>query len=678
MEENTEDNIQIGVNSQENVLSNEDLQSSNRFQIRYSVGTDVGKKRSENQDSYGVLKDDNFHLFIVADGMGGAKGGAYASSLAINVLEREISSGNNPEELDPDKLVRAIKKANTEIYKKGSTESHLEGMGTTFVSIAFLNEKILIANVGDSRIYRIRDLQIEQLTNDHTLVQELVRSGSISQDQAEDHPVSHMLTRSLGPAAEVEVDCEYHKQSVKNGDRYLVCSDGLYNMVPLPIIQDIIGKFNLDDAIQNLIDYANSQGGNDNITAILIEVKEVAVSNVTLNNERISKNNQIQREGYNERLLTKDQQDIYKGTFLKPKKHLEVKYLVIGLIVFATGALFNPNVFRSFKVFDSDTATVRKVVNGNILKKTDSKSADFETKNQIIQENTKIHETIEYKANSEDSLALNVDTPPIVDVYEPSLVIPIFINQNSSIALNNGEHNVVNKNPDNKDRLDAEKSLDELIQDNNSREVKLKKVLEIERRMNLLDAPIGGEIAKISSDAKAELLKVEDELNEVEKSLDFATRRLTVWFSRAKDIDKSDPLTLLNEVALTSNRVRELKVNYEKATWEYLKISEELKINPRDAKLNESLKDLSKTRNDIKRNLSNDIREAIKLEIDASEQEITSISTRKGELEKHKEENEQLILFAKAILSGDSELKKKIKADLAHQKDSIMIELGLQ
>ena len=265
-----------------------------------------------------------------------------------------------------------------------------------------------------------------------------------------------------------------------------------------------------------------------------------------------------------------------------------------------------------------------------------------------------------------------------MDVYEPSLVIPIFVNQNSSIALNNGEHNVVNKNPDNKDRLDAEKSLDELIQDNNSREVKLKKVLEIERRMNLLDAPIGGEIAKISSDAKAELLKVEDELNEVEKSLDFATRRLTVWFSRAKDIDKSDPLTLLNEVALTSNRVRELKVNYEKATWEYLKISEELKINPRDAKLNESLKDLSKTRNDIKRNLSNDIREAIKLEIDASEQEITSISTRKGELEKHKEENEQLILFAKAILSGDSELKKKIKADLAHQKDSIMIELGLQ
>ncbi|MCO6430388.1 MAG: Stp1/IreP family PP2C-type Ser/Thr phosphatase [Deltaproteobacteria bacterium] len=254
------------MSSQTSDLAKDSLES-----VRYTAGTDIGMRREENQDSFGIIKSDLFRLFIVADGMGGVKGGATASGMAVNIIEEMLK---DREELTDAALVEAIGVANRMIFEKGSHDSALNGMGTTLVALAFIGSKLIIANVGDSRAYRIRGDRIKRLTEDHTLVMELVRSGTISLEQAGNHPVSHMLTRSLGPTPEVEVDCFESLDSPQKGDRYLLCSDGLYNLVTEPEMFEILNGHPMDEAIEVLIDLANQRGGTDNITIILVELDD--------------------------------------------------------------------------------------------------------------------------------------------------------------------------------------------------------------------------------------------------------------------------------------------------------------------------------------------------------------------------------------------------------------------
>ncbi len=237
--------------------------------VTYAAGTDIGLRREENQDSFGLLDTELFRCFFVADGMGGAQGGAEASQLALasirGFLAGEVS-------LNVDGVREAVEAANKTIFDRSSVEPDLAGMGTTLVGLGFGAEGVLVCNVGDSRAFRIRRGKIGRITQDHTLVQELVDSGTITEEQAERHPVAHMLTRSLGPAESVAVDCWMYPQRPELGDVYVLCSDGLYNLVsPLEIAEVVL--FNEGhDAIGKLIDLANSAGGTDNITVVVIRV----------------------------------------------------------------------------------------------------------------------------------------------------------------------------------------------------------------------------------------------------------------------------------------------------------------------------------------------------------------------------------------------------------------------
>src|SRR2546421_3548727 len=219
--------------------------------------TDVGRQRQGNEDSY----LEQSPLFAVADGMGGARAGEVASRIAVEML-----AGSSPADGSPERhLAEVTKEANRQIYEKAQADSQLAGMGTTLTAALVTGREVAIGHVGDSRLYRLRDGQLERLTQDHSLVEEFVRQGKLTPEEAENHPQRSIITRALGPEAEVEVDTVTYPG--RGGDVYMICSDGLTGMVSEDDLAEIIERSDtLDQAAKDLIAAAHKRGGKDNIT----------------------------------------------------------------------------------------------------------------------------------------------------------------------------------------------------------------------------------------------------------------------------------------------------------------------------------------------------------------------------------------------------------------------------
>ena len=234
--------------------------------LRVGSASDTGRVRSNNQDSKLVT----LNLFAVADGMGGHQGGEVASALAVGELRKTIKVPTL------ESLTEAIRGANRTIYQHADQDPELRGMGTTIAAMALVEndrgqEELAWANVGDSRIYRYRDGDLLQLSRDHSLVEDLRRDGQLSEEEAAVHPQRNILTRALGIDREVEVDSETVEPFA--GDRYLLCSDGLFNEVELDRISATLRRLvNPDDAAAELVRLANDHGGRDNITCVIIDV----------------------------------------------------------------------------------------------------------------------------------------------------------------------------------------------------------------------------------------------------------------------------------------------------------------------------------------------------------------------------------------------------------------------
>jgi serine/threonine protein phosphatase PrpC len=240
--------------------------------LRCAAGTDVGMRRDENQDCFGLIRRADFQAFFIADGMGGAQGGATASRMAIGALQDTLNLPGT--HISLDSITSTVRSINRKIYDKGSADPSYAGMGTTLVGLVFTSGATVVLNVGDSRAYRIRHQNIEQISRDHTLLGELISSGTIEADDARGQSVSHMLTRSLGPLPDVEVESRILAELPEIGDIYVLCSDGLTNYVPPEDILAVARQNPLDDASQILINLANQRGGGDNITVLLIAVGE--------------------------------------------------------------------------------------------------------------------------------------------------------------------------------------------------------------------------------------------------------------------------------------------------------------------------------------------------------------------------------------------------------------------
>jgi serine/threonine protein phosphatase PrpC len=231
--------------------------------LRSTAFTDTGRKRRRNEDSF-VCEPP---LFAVADGMGGAQAGEIASRLAAGSLTHSEPSAAPGQE----RVVAMIQEANRSVYERASEDEAVSGMGTT-MTIALVDEdNVCIGHVGDSRAYLVRDGRLEQLTEDHSLVAELVRSGKLSPEEAETHPHRSVITRALGTDPEVEVDS--FCVASKSGDVFMLCSDGLTSMVHDEAILSAVEEHrgDLDSAAARLVEEANRAGGEDNITVVLFE-----------------------------------------------------------------------------------------------------------------------------------------------------------------------------------------------------------------------------------------------------------------------------------------------------------------------------------------------------------------------------------------------------------------------
>jgi len=245
--------------------------------------TDTGRVREHNEDM--IAFDGELGLVVLADGMGGYNAGEVASGIAVKTVFNLIRDSVGRENLNladdasgmsrPSIILRdAIQRANKIIYQTARSQPHCEGMGTTVVAALFFDDRVSIAHVGDSRLYRLRNGVIEQVTLDHSLLQELVDRGFYSPEEAQRASNKNYVTRALGVEANVEVEVQQHP--VSKGDIYLLCSDGLSDMVEDDDMALTVSTFgaNLNSVSQHLIQLANDNGGKDNISVILAQVME--------------------------------------------------------------------------------------------------------------------------------------------------------------------------------------------------------------------------------------------------------------------------------------------------------------------------------------------------------------------------------------------------------------------
>jgi PPM family protein phosphatase len=240
------------------------------------AGTDTGRQRRANEDSHLARAP----LFVVADGMGGAQAGEVASRIAVESFEGGLQDTTEPEAA----LAELTRAANARIHELSHSHAEQAGMGTTLTAVYVGEREVSIAHVGDSRAYRLREGELTRLTEDHSLVDELLRQGRLTPEEALEHPQRSVITRALGPEGSVEVDTRSY--SARDGDVYLLCSDGLTTMLAEDRLAELLlANAGLRDAGEALIAAANEAGGRDNITVLLLRVEELDAGDAPLTEE---------------------------------------------------------------------------------------------------------------------------------------------------------------------------------------------------------------------------------------------------------------------------------------------------------------------------------------------------------------------------------------------------------
>ena len=243
--------------------------------MRYWGLTDPGCVRTQNQDAYQMEQlDRSTALCVVCDGMGGAKSGNIASTLAVDVFVQEVrrswTSSMNQEKIN-QMLYSAVKLANFTVYDQSRQFEEFDGMGTTLVAVLVHNRHVTVIHVGDSRAYRVNTDGIWQMTRDHSLVQMMVERGELSQEMAKSYPGKNFITRAIG--TEPIVDCDISHLELRKGEFLVLCSDGLSNVLDdQEILFEVIHGVNKQDCCQRLLDIAKNRGAPDNVTSVLVEV----------------------------------------------------------------------------------------------------------------------------------------------------------------------------------------------------------------------------------------------------------------------------------------------------------------------------------------------------------------------------------------------------------------------
>ncbi len=241
-----------------------------RFKMKVIAATDVGRKRDMNQDYMFTSTEPvgNLpNLFVVADGMGGHNAGDYASRYGVTTLVETIKNDKN---FNPVKIMQAgVEAANLAVYEKSVSDPLLSGMGSTMVVATVVGGYVFVANVGDSRMYIADNDGLSQITHDHSLIAEMVRLGELSPEEAKHHPDKNIITRAVGTGEDIRVD--FFDVKLEENACFMMCSDGLYNMVGESAIYKVLSSNDIDDKAAKLVELANENGGLDNIAVVVVE-----------------------------------------------------------------------------------------------------------------------------------------------------------------------------------------------------------------------------------------------------------------------------------------------------------------------------------------------------------------------------------------------------------------------
>ena len=241
--------------------------------MKFAIKSDVGQRRKVNEDAAGYFESkNNIPLMMVCDGIGGHNAGDVASSMALMAIGQawEKTHFGDMEEAY-QWLIKKIEEANDDILSRSTQYADLYGMGTTLVAACVIGNQLMIANVGDSRAYVLRNFQLKQLTEDQSLVNALLKSGEITPEEAEHHPNKNIVTQSLGVTSAVEID--FVRMTVKEEDILLLCSDGLSDMLSLEEIRNVLNHYSdLEQQVEKVVQAANESGGRDNITVAIAKI----------------------------------------------------------------------------------------------------------------------------------------------------------------------------------------------------------------------------------------------------------------------------------------------------------------------------------------------------------------------------------------------------------------------
>ena len=242
--------------------------------MEFAIRSDVGQRRKVNEDAAGCFESkNNIPLMMVCDGIGGHNAGEIASAMALMSIGQawEKTEFNDIEEVY-QWLIQKITEANEAIFTRSAQYEDLYGMGTTVVVASIIGNQLMIANVGDSRAYVLRNFQLKQLTEDQSLVNALLKSGEITPEEAENHPNKNIVTQSLGVTSSVEID--FVRMTIKNEDTLILCSDGLSDMLSLEEIRNVMNHYSdVEQQVEKAIQEANEAGGRDNITVAIAKIQ---------------------------------------------------------------------------------------------------------------------------------------------------------------------------------------------------------------------------------------------------------------------------------------------------------------------------------------------------------------------------------------------------------------------
>ncbi len=693
----TEENDNLQDNSEEE-NSEAIVSASDAIELlKFNAATDIGRRREENQDSYGIIENDIFRFFIVADGMGGVQGGATASKMAVAIVEEYLKEKTI---VTPEAICEAISIANKLIFEKGTEDANLSGMGTTFVGIVFLENRMFVVNVGDSRAYCFRNNRVLRLTEDHTLVMELVRSGTITEEQASNHPVSHMLTRSLGPTPEIEVDCYLSQECPLPNDRFLLCSDGLYNMVAESEMLDIISQNNIERSCEMLIELANQRGGTDNITIILIKTNPEFPTHLDI-------------------IKYAEQNSPHDLEFASLDPYADDENEEKEEIIFDPFAVpeLDENVIKMRRTppeAEKVNTENKKEDSANDYKKEEdlkNNTAEAEKKEQTdVDSVPTIKEDEQPYQRSTQAVVLtgvmagiiggvivmliskilffsqpatnNVSTDKTQPKEEPVYQVPVpkipNIPKNDTFILsmrNDLEKNSPNDLPA---KSDIQTEVKNYYKENLEyrKEKLLRMITDVKLNLGRFENPDITEIQTVTGEEEKKLETISDELRQVRGEIDNLTRKLAIWYGRKTRIRDADTTNLASEVSVSSDEVKKKKEEFELASWNYLKEAEALRYMPADAEQRKKVDLLIEERNKKIKEMSEAVVLAIDTEIKDVEKQVTRYTLSREKLQDQLDYAERNIQYLNVLSSNNSDLKEKSKEELSNMLVSLESEFN--